>query len=50
MTAEIQDNLLINKNPRNLNEVISEQTISSDFEIDKKLPLTKTLRLNDLSR
>jgi aldehyde dehydrogenase (NAD+) len=35
MTAEIQDNVLINKNPRNLNEVISEQAISSDFEIDK---------------
>ena len=35
MTAEIQDNVLINKNPRNLSEIISEQTISTDFEIDK---------------
>ena len=37
MTAEIQDNLLINKNPRNLSEVISEHTISTDFEIDKMI-------------
>lgn len=37
MTAEIVANTLINKNPRNIQEVISEHEISSDYDIDRMI-------------